>query len=233
MPDKNTSILLVEDDESLGYMLSDILHAKGWQVRLAIDGAKGLSSFINNSFDLCILDVMLPYQDGFSLAENIRKYNKEVPFIFITAKNMPEDRIKGFKTGADDYVSKPFNVEELIYRIEAILKRTYGAHENDISTGKLEASNSTLDIDNQVLITNNDQRSLTYKECQILKIFFNNIDKLVPREVFFKAVWEDDGFFVARSMDVFISRLRKYLKPDPALRITNVRGIGYRLQKVS
>jgi two-component system OmpR family response regulator len=228
---KKREIMLVEDDESLGFLIKDSLDTYGWKVNLYPSGEKGLTAFHNNHFDLCILDVMLPEKDGFTLATEIRKYNQQVPIVFLTAKNQTEDRIRGFQSGADDYVCKPFSIEEFKYRLEAILKRT---HEDPASSemSTLKVGSSTLDIHNLLLNSNGTVTRLTHKECRLLQMFFRHTGKLIEREVFLKSIWEDDGFFVARSMDVFVSRLRKYLKPDANLRIENIRGVGYILKEV-
>lgn len=220
-------IILVEDDESLGFLIKDSLTANGWKVDHYLDGEKGLTAFHNNVYDLCILDVMLPERDGFAIASEIRKYNQQVPIVFLTAKNQPSDRIKGFQNGADDYVCKPFSIEEFKYRIEAILKRTKGWKSKIDKDSRMNIGNSSLDIHNLMLNANGHTTRLTYKECQLLQLFFRRPDRLIERDVFLKNVWESDGFFVARSMDVFISRLRKYLKNDDTLKIDNVRGVGY------
>jgi DNA-binding response OmpR family regulator len=226
---KTTDIMLVEDDESLGFLLKDSLEAHGWQVKLYNTGEKGLTAFHNNRFDLCILDIMLPEQDGISLANAIRKYNLHVPIVFLTAKSQTEDRIRGFQSGADDYVCKPFSIEEFTYRLEAILKRS-NANEFTTKHSFLQIGNSSLDLHNLVLNANGVTTRLTHKECKLLQLFFRHAGKLVEREVFLKSIWEDDGFFVARSMDVFISKLRKYLSADHQLRIENIRGVGYILK---
>lgn len=223
-------IMLVEDDESLGFLIKDSLDAHGWKVHLYPTGEKGLTAFHNNSFDLCILDVMLPQKDGFTLAEEIRKYNQGIPIVFLTARNQTQDRIKGFQKGADDYVCKPFSLEEFKYRIEAILKRS-GGGSTDRDT-VLRAGQSTLDIHNQVLDANGIVTRLTHKENKVLQMLFRHAGRIVERDVFLKTIWEEDGFFVARSMDVFVSKLRKHLAADPALRIENVRGIGYILKEL-
>jgi two-component system, OmpR family, response regulator len=228
---KQREIMLVEDDENLGFLIKDSLDAHGWSVKLYPTGEKGLTAFHNNHFDLCILDVMLPQKDGFTLATEIRKYNQQVPIVFLTAKSQTEDRIRGFQSGADDYVCKPFSIEEFKYRLEAILKRT----NEDLSPAKmsvLKISNSTLDIHNLLLNSNGTITRLTHKECKLLQMFFRHTGKVIEREVFLKSIWEDDGFFVARSMDVFVSRLRKYLKADRHLKIENIRGVGYILKEV-
>jgi two-component system, OmpR family, response regulator len=228
---KQREIMLVEDDESLGFLIKDALDAYGWKVNLYPTGEKGLTAFHNHRFDLCILDIMLPQKDGFTLATEIRKYNQQVPIVFLTAKSQTEDRIRGFQSGADDYVCKPFSIEEFKYRLEAILRRT---NEDPSSTkmSVLKISNSTLDIHNLLLDSNGTVTRLTHKECKLLQMFFRHTGKLIEREVFLKSIWEDDGFFVARSMDVFVSKLRKYLRADTRLRIENIRGIGYILKEI-
>lgn len=224
-------IMLVEDDESLGFLLKDSLDASGWNVHLYSNGEKGLSAFHHSEFDLCILDVMLPYKDGFELASEIRKYNQRIPIIFLTAKNQTDDRIKGFQLGADDYVCKPFSIEEFKYRIEAVFKRSSAKVVPSEKTSILQVAQSSLDIHNLLLNANGVTTRLTYKESKLLELFFRHSDKVIERDVFLKAVWEDDGFFVARSMDVFISRLRKYLASDHHLKIENIRGVGYILKQ--
>ena len=226
-------IMLVEDDESLGFLIKDTLDQRGWKVHLYPSGEQGLTAFHNTVFDLCILDVMLPHRDGFDLAQEIRRYNQIVPIVFLTAKNQADDRIRGFQLGADDYVCKPFSIQEFTYRIEAIFKRSFPASGEQERTSVLKVSNSSLDVHNLTLNSNGVITRLTYKECKLLQMFFRHVDKLIERDVFLKSVWEDDGFFVARSMDVFVSKLRKYLSGDPALKIENIRGVGYIMKMVS
>ena len=226
----SAQILLVEDDESLGFLLKDSMDGHGWKVDLFASGEKGLTAFHNKSFDLCILDIMLPEKNGFDLASEIRKYNQQVPIVFLTAKSQVDDRIRGFQVGADDYVCKPFSIEEFKYRIDAILKRSMGKPSHADQTAILKVGNSTLDIYNLTLDSNGVTNRLTYKECKLLQMFFRHSGKLIERDVFLKAIWEDNGFFVARSMDVFVSRLRKYLRNDTTLRIENIRGVGYVLK---
>lgn len=225
-------IMLVEDDESLGFLIKDTLDSCGWQVHLYPSGEKGLTAFHNADFDLCILDVMLPERDGFDLALQIRKYNQTIPIVFLTAKSQTDDRIRGFQIGADDYVCKPFSIQEFKYRIEAILKRSSPQGHLDKGISLLKVANSTLDVHNLTLDSNGIVTRLTYKECKLLQMFFRHCDKLIERDVFLKAVWEEDGFFVARSMDVFVSKLRKYLTNDRAIRIENIRGVGYVMKTV-
>ena len=223
-------VMLVEDDESLGFLIKDSLDSLGWKVHLYPDGEKGLSGFHSNAFDLCILDVMLPHKDGYDLAANIRRYNQQVPIVFLTAKSQTEDKIRGFQTGADDYVCKPFSLEEFKYRLQAVLKRSSNKQPSGNHAGLLQAGATTLDIHNLVLTVNGVATQLTYKEAKLLEIFFRHPDKVIEREIFLKSVWEEDGFFVARSMDVFVSRVRKYLAGDRTLKIDNIRGIVYRMK---
>lgn len=223
-------IMLVEDDENLGFLIKDLLDAHGWKACLYSSGEKGLTAFHNNPFDLCILDVMLPEKDGFTLAREIRKYDQQVPIVFLTAKNQIDDRISGFQAGADDYVCKPFSIEEFRYRIEAILKRSMGAVTTVDKASVLKVGNSSLEVNNLTLNSNGHITRLTHKEGELLRIFFRHPGKLVERDVFMRTIWEDEGFFVARSMDVFISRLRKYLRNDGTLKIENIRSVGYVLK---
>lgn len=225
-------IMLVEDDESLGFLLKDSMETCGWKVELFPDGEKGLTGFHAGAFDLCVLDIMLPQKDGFQLAEEIRKYDQRIPIVFLTAKSQPDDRIRGFQIGADDYVCKPFSIEEFKYRIDAILRRSLGTQTAADRGAVLKVANTSLDINNLSLNANGEVTRLTYKEGRLLQMFFRHAGKLIEREVFLKTIWEDDGFFVARSMDVFVSKLRKYLKNDPQLRIENIRSVGYVLKVV-
>lgn len=227
MKNQMARIMLVEDDESLGFLIRDNLSSQGWHVHLYPDGEKGMTAFHNNSYDLCILDVMLPKRDGFDLAVEIRKYNQHVPIVFLTARNQTADRIRGFQSGADDYVCKPFSIEEFKYRVEAILKRSIGIDTSADKQYQLRAGNSALDVHNLTLDANGEIARLTDKECRLLTLFFRSKNQLIERDVFLKTIWEEDGFFVARSMDVFVSRLRKHLKNDTSLCIENVRGVGY------
>lgn len=226
----NPNILIVEDDASLRFMLNDHFSGQNWNIQCCEDGLEGLQTFQSNSIDLCLLDVMLPQIDGFTLAEQIRKLDQEVPIIFLTSKNMVEDRINGFRLGADDYVTKPFSIIELTYRIEALLKRSLS---KGTSTPKsiIQLSKTSLDVNNLLLTVDQQEKKLTYKEAQLLKLLLSNPNQIVERSLILHQVWNEEGFFVARSMDVFISRLRKYLKADNTLLIENIRGVGYRLKK--
>lgn len=220
-------ILLVEDDESMGFLLKDSLENYHYTVTHLSDGKSALIEFNNRPFDLCLLDVMMPNMDGFSLATEIRKSDLDIPIIFLTAKAMKEDRIKGFKLGADDYVTKPFSVEELALRIKAVLKRGKLLQ----TTNKLiPFSSYILDLTNLILNTSDKKIQLTQKEADILALFVNNPNTLLKREFILKSIWEDDSYFIGRSLDVFISKLRKHFKDDLSIKIANIHGSGYKFQ---
>lgn len=224
-----TSILLVEDDKNLGFVIKDSLEIAGYSVVLREDGETGLEAFSQGIFDLIILDIMLPLKDGFTVAEEIRKKNLVVPVIFLTAKNMDQDKIRGFKIGADDYMTKPFSIEELKLRIEAILKRTsYAILSNDnamiFAIGKF-----TFDYSNQVLKSSAGIRKLTRKESELLRLLCMNMNRLLPRELALKTIWGEDDYFMGRSMDVYITKLRKFLAEDASVSIINVHRTGFKL----
>jgi len=223
----NTKILLVEDDPSLGFVIKDNLEMKGYQVTLCNDGESGETTFHQNTFDLCILDVMMPRKDGFTVARNIRKKDQQVPILFVTAKSMLEDKVEGFSAGGDDYITKPFSVEELQMRIEVFLRRS-NSKENIDTTFKL--GKFEFDSSNLTLSGNGDVRTLTQKESDVLGLLCKNRDRVLKREEILKSVWGDDDYFLGRSMDVFISKLRKYLRDDPTVQIVNYHGIGFRLE---
>ena len=221
-------ILLVEDDPNLSDVLKDYLELLGYQVILAADGEEGLELYRKSELDLCILDVMLPKKDGFTLARNIREINQQVPIIFLTARGMMEDRVTGFKAGCDDYIPKPFSSEELSLRIEAILRR---CKTNSIELGEVfQIGEYTFDVTNFELIRKNYHHRLTPKEAALLKVMCRYKNTLLTREKALKEVWGDDDYFIGRSMDVFITKLRKYLKDDPKVAIVNVHGTGFRLE---
>lgn len=214
-------ILLVEDDPNLGFVIKDMLQSEGYKVELCKDGATGLKTFVNGSFDLCLLDVMLPKKDGFTLAEDIRKSNHEVPIIFLTAKNMKQDVVKGFQLGGDDYITKPFSTEELKLRVGAVLKRTKKEENPEAFKDNYEIGNYKLDHKNLLLTYKNEPaRSLTPKEADLLRMFAHHLDSVISREDILKRVWGDDDYFLGRSMDVFISRIRKYLKDDEHIELS-------------
>jgi DNA-binding response OmpR family regulator len=223
----NTKILLVEDDASLGFVIKDNLEMKGYHVTLCNDGESGETTFHQDAFDLCILDVMMPRKDGFTVARNIRKKDTQVPILFVTAKSMLEDKVEGFSAGGDDYITKPFSVEELQMRIEVFLRRSNG-RENVDTVFKL--GRFVFDSSNLTLANGDDIRTLTQKESDVLGLLCKNRERVLKREEILKAVWGDDDYFLGRSMDVFISKLRKYLKDDPTVQIVNYHGIGFRLE---
>ena len=221
-------ILLAEDDSNLGIMLRNYLTAKNYETTLFINGNLALEAFSAELFGLCILDIMMPEMDGLTLAKEIRLKNPDVPIIFLTAKNQEEDIIEGFKSGADDYITKPFSMEELLYRIEAILRRT-----TSTSVIKKEESyvigSYSFDPHKQILSYKNQPNKLTTKESELLELLCRHVNEILERNFTLKSIWIDDNYFNARSMDVYITRLRKYLKKDTSVKILNVHGRGYKL----
>jgi DNA-binding response OmpR family regulator len=226
------SILLVEDDPNLSMVISDYLEMLDYKTKVCKDGEEGLSEFSNGKYDLVILDIMMPKKDGFSVAEDIRKFDDITPIIFLTAKSLKEDKIKGFQVGCDDYIPKPFNTEELSMRIKAILKRCMVSKnnypENDIKV--FEIGKYSFDYENMLLNADGKEQTLTRKEAALLKLLCVYKNKLLTRETALKSIWGDDDYFIGRSMDVFITKLRKYLKDDPSISITNVHGTGFKLE---
>ena len=224
---ENVSILLCEDDENLGMLLREYLEAKGFKADLCIDGEEGYNAFCENNYDLCILDVMMPKMDGFTLASKIREMNAEVPFIFLTAKTLIEDVREGFEIGADDYITKPFRMDVVVLRIEAILRRVRGKkNSNEVIR---HIGEYIFDTQKQMLLFGEEQRKLTTKEAELLTLLSNKSNELLPRDYALKTIWIDDNYFNARSMDVYITKLRKHLKDDPKVEILNVHGKGYKL----
>lgn len=220
-------VLLCEDDENLGMLLREYLQAKGFLVDLFPDGDAGLKGFQKEKYDLCVLDVMMPKKDGFSLARDIRSTNSEVPIIFLTAKTLKEDILEGFKLGADDYMTKPFSMEELLFRIEAIMRRIKGKKLKDIILYKI--GRFTFDSQKQILSSDNNEVKLTTKESELLALLAANANNILERNYALKTIWIDDNYFNARSMDVYITKLRKHLKDDPSVGIINIHGKGYKL----
>jgi len=220
-------LLYVEDDEVLGFITKDNLELNDFNVHHCIDGKSALYAIEEEDFDLCILDIMLPEIDGFQIAETIRKKDKATPIIFLSAKSMKEDRIKGLKIGADDYLTKPFSIEELILKIEVFLKRS-NINRTDkqslFNLGKYE-----FDYDNYVLTMEDYTKSMTQREADLLKYLLERKNVIVKRSEILKAIWGEDDYFLGRSLDVFISRLRKSLSKDPELKIENIHGVGFRL----
>ncbi len=226
---KETKILLVEDDQNLGQILQEYLDVKGFDTTLCRDGKSGLKAFKANLYDLCIFDVMMPIMDGFSLAEEVRKSDKAVPIMFLTAKSMKEDAIKGLKIGADDYVNKPFSMEELLLRIKAIMRRTKRGENTPPEPTKFKIGNFAFDFDTQVLKDGAGEQKLTSKEAELLRMLCLNKNQTLERSKALKQIWHDDNYFNSRSMDVYITKLRKYLKTDERLQIINVHGTGFKL----
>lgn len=222
-------ILLTEDDPNLGMLLQEYLQAKGFTTDLAINGEEGLKFFLEKGgYDMCIFDVMMPKKDGFSLAKEIRMKDKDVPIIFLTAKSMKEDTIQGFKLGADDYITKPFSMEELLMRMKAILRRI-NKQEPDIQVNNFKIGAYDFDSQTNYLIINDSQNKLTTKESELLKLLCQNKNQSVSRSFALKLIWGDDSYFNARSMDVYITKLRKHLKEDSSLQIMNMHGEGFKL----
>ena len=222
-------ILLVEDDPNLGQLLRDYFGAKGYEVELRENGEEGYKAFHEESFELLVLDVMMPVKDGFSLARDIRALDEHIPIIFLTAKTMQEDTLEGFKTGADDYITKPFKMEELLARVQAVLRRVGKQEEVEGEPYRFQLGSYEFDHRDRVLSRNGETAELTSKENDLLLLLCRKKNQLLEREEALKAVWGDDGYFSGRSMDVYITRLRKYLKQDPNIRIDNVHGQGFQL----
>lgn len=228
---RKARILFVEDDPNLSMILQDYLEMIGYEVDHAKDGELGFQLFNKKEYDLAILDVMMPKKDGFTLAKEIRAKQDSMPIVFLTAKNLKEDRIQGFQYGCDDYITKPFSTEELSLRIKAILRRCELTkskntnHEEVFKLGKFE-----FDSNNLTLTSDEGERKLTRKESGLLKLLCINQNNLLPREEALEKVWGENDYFIGRSMDVFITKLRKYLSTDPKIKITNVHGIGFKLE---
>ena len=229
LPTMKISILLAEDDINLGFVIADQLRAEGYHVSLTTDGVDALKRFNEQPYHLCIFDVMMPKKDGFTLARDIRQINSDVPILFLTAKSMTEDKIEGFNSGGDDYLTKPFSVEELNLRIKSLLKRVN--IRTEIPEEKVfNVSTFIFDTENLTLTLNGTAQSLTKKEAQILKILYKFKNQVLPREVILNTVWGQDDYFVGRSLDVFITKLRKYLKEDERIQILNIHGVGFKLE---
>ena len=219
------TILLVEDDHSLGFVIKDNLELRGFKVDWIKTGAEGFEAYKNSDYRICLLDVMLPQKDGFSLASEIRSLDHKVPILFLTAKSMQEDKLEGFRVGGDDYITKPFNMEELVYRIEVFLKRTENLQSQTIYyLGKFH-----FDYQNLLLSINGIHQTLTQKEADVLKYFADNAGQVVKRENILKAIWGEDDYFMGRSLDVFISKIRSYLRADSSVEIVNLHGVGFKL----
>jgi len=232
MKSEKTKILLVEDNQNLRTVLKDYLEMLSYDVISCSDGEEGARVFTKNGFDLCILDVMMPVKDGFSLAEEIKNADPQVPIIFLTARTLKEDKIRGFKIGADDYITKPFSTEELSLRIEAILRRTKSSKIYNILGEKeiFQIGIYSFDYSSLQLISPHKTISLTKKEAELLKILAAHPNTLIPRDLILKTIWGEDNYYIGRSMDVFITKLRKYLSDDENVTIINIHGSGFKLE---
>ena len=226
--EQKTKLLLAEDDENLGLLLKEYLIAKGYDASLFPDGEAAYKGFVKEHYDICVLDIMMPKKDGFTLAKDIRIINSDIPIIFLTAKNLKEDVLEGFKMGADDYITKPFSMEELILRIEAILRRTSQESQSNAQQ-VFTLGRFTFDTRKQILSDGDETVKLTTKESDLLKLLCQNANKVLERNYALKSIWIDDNYFNARSMDVYITKLRKHLKDEPSVEIINVHGKGYKL----
>jgi DNA-binding response OmpR family regulator len=225
---QKTRVLLAEDDENLGLLLKEYLIAKGFDTDLYPDGEAAYKGFMKEQYSICIFDIMMPKKDGFSLAKDVRMVNSDIPIIFLTAKSMKEDILEGFKLGADDYLTKPFSMEELIFRIEAILRRTTG-EKKGAEELKFKLGSLSFDARKQTLTDADDVRKLTTKESELLRLLCVNANKVLERNFALKTIWVDDNYFNARSMDVYITKLRKHLKNEANVEIINIHGKGYKL----
>jgi two-component system, OmpR family, response regulator len=229
MSEEKVNVLLAEDDSNLGRLLKEYLEAKGYTVNLASNGKEGFDLFKKEKYDLCLLDVMMPVKDGFTLAKEIRAMNPDIPIVFLTAKSMKEDAIEGFNAGADDYITKPFSMEELLLRLKAILRRTKNQsiannEQQEFNIGKYHFNHTT-----QALSINGSTQKLTSKEADLLKLLCINTNNILDRTFALNSIWHDDSYFNSRSMDVYIAKLRKYLKEDPKVEILNIHGKGFKL----
>lgn len=225
------TVLIAEDDLNLGLVLKDFLSIQGYATVLCRDGNEALEVFKKSAFNLCVLDIMMPKKDGFELARAIRKLDADIPIIFLTAKSLQEDVIKGFKTGCDDYITKPFSTEELNFRIKAILRRcTSRGTPAKLGNAKISIGKFDFDQGNLLLTAEGFSKRLTRKEAELLKLLIEHKNQILRREVAMSEVWDESNYFISRSMDVFITRLRKYLSSDPSISIVNVHGSGFMLQ---
>lgn len=226
---KKTRVLLCEDDPNLGTLLSEYLIAKGFETDLATDGVEGLKLFRRNTYDFLILDVMMPVKDGFTLAREIREEDRHTPILFLTAKSMKEDTLQGFDAGGDDYMTKPFSMEELLVRMNAILRRTAVLPADADSAQEFRIGKYQFDYNKQRLMLNDEETKLTTKENELLYLLCKNKNGVMERSLALKAIWGDDNYFNGRSMDVYIAKLRKHLRMDPSVEIINVHGRGFKL----
>ncbi|MEI7499633.1 MAG: response regulator transcription factor [Bacteroidota bacterium] len=229
MDKMQTRLLLAEDDRNLGNILKNSLEAKGYATTLCLNGQEAIEAFSRKEFDFCILDIMMPVKDGFAAATEIRAANKKVPILFLTAKTLQEDKLKGFEIGADDYITKPFSMEELLFRMQAILRRTDEPAKTAAAENIFTIGIYTFDYNRQTLISRNKEQKLTSKEAGLLRLLCTHANEVLDRSTALNEIWNDDSYFNARSMDVYIVKLRKYLKEDPRVELLNVHGVGFKL----
>jgi len=223
------NVLLAEDDRNLGNLLKNYLDAKGYATALCLDGLDATETFSKKEFDLCILDIMMPVKDGFAVAREIREQNKKIPILFLTAKSMQEDKLKGFELGADDYITKPFSMEELLLRMQAILRRLEDKPKPAQDESVFRIGNYTFDVNRQTLTIGDTEQRLTSKETGLLRLLCLHANEVLTRNKALTQIWSNDSYFNARSMDVYIVKLRKYLKEDPGVELINVHGVGFKL----
>ncbi len=231
MTTTNLRVLLAEDDTNLGFALKDLLEDNGMKVKLCVDGEEAVKYFYEDQYDICILDIMLPLKDGYTVASNIRGLNDEVPIIFLTAKSQLQDKLKGLETGADDYITKPFEPEELLLRIKNINTRYQKGKSQGKSKEIYSIGSYILDYPNLKLSIGNIEQKLTSIEAKILRLLSQNKNQILERNLILNAVWGKDDYFTGRSLDVFITKLRKYLKEDPSISIENIPRVGFRLNE--
>lgn len=229
MENQKVKVLLAEDDKNLGTILKSYLEAKGYPATLCVNGEEAYQEFNKNDYDFCILDVMMPVKDGFTLAKEIRSIDKKVPILFLTAKSMADDKLKGFDIGADDYLTKPFNMEELLARMEAIIRRSISDEKEGPEGDTYQLGKMEFNFVRQTLSMDKEEVKLTSKEAALLKLLCQNLNNVVDRSVALNKIWLDDSYFNARSMDVYVTKLRKYLKMDPGVELINVHGVGFKL----
>jgi DNA-binding response OmpR family regulator len=229
MEQEKINVLLAEDDKNLGSVLTSYLEAKGYPTTLCSNGQEAFNAYRKDPYDFCIIDVMMPVKDGFTLAREIREIDRKIPILFLTAKSMQEDKLRGFELGADDYITKPFSMEELLMRMQAILRRATESRTMQASRTHYELGQFRFDYNRQLLKPGDEEQKLTSKESELLKMLCDNVNEVLDRSVALKKIWHDDSYFNARSMDVYITKLRKYLKADPAIELINVHGVGFKL----
>lgn len=229
MENYKARILYVEDDVNLSFVTRDNLEQNGYQVTYCENGQLAIEAFAVGKFDLCILDIMLPELDGFTVSRYIRERDNDIPIIFLTAKSMKEDKIQGFRTGADDYMTKPFSIEELLLKIEVFLKRNKITKKEEAAVTRFSLGNMVFDFADLSLSSEKKKIQLTLKEAEILRYFCMNRGRILKREEILKAIWGNDDYFIGRSLDVFISKLRKYLESEPSIHIENIHGVGFKM----